>query len=119
VRQIAGESLLQGLLGGIAGVVLGLGAAALITAFGPTLKATFAAAAQNAGPGGGGPGGRVPGAQQVSAAASETVKLAAHVSPALIVVAVGLAMLSGLASGAVGALRAARLRPADALRHID
>jgi ABC-type antimicrobial peptide transport system permease subunit len=117
VRQIAGESLLQGVLGGIAGVVLGLGAAALITAFGPTLKATFASAAQNAGPGGG--PGRFPGAQQVSTAASATVKLAAHVSPGLIAVAVGLAMLAGLASGAVGAMRAARLRPADALRHID
>jgi ABC-type antimicrobial peptide transport system permease subunit len=37
----------------------------------------------------------------------------------LIVLAVALALLGGLISGAVGALRASRLRPADALRHID
>jgi putative ABC transport system permease protein len=117
VRQIAGESLFQGLLGGIAGVVLGLGAAALITAFGPTLKATFAGAAQNTGgPGGGFPGGAQ---QAVATAASTTVKLAAHVSPTLLAAAVALAIVAGLASGAIGALRAARLRPADALRHID
>jgi putative ABC transport system permease protein len=116
VRQIAGESLFQGLLGGIAGVVLGLGAAALITAFGPTLKATFDPATQSTG----GPVGAFPGARQaVSSAVSTTVKLAAHVSPTLIAAAVALAVVAGLASGAVGALRAARLRPADALRHID
>jgi putative ABC transport system permease protein len=116
VRQIAGESLFQGLLGGIAGVLLGLGAAALITAFGPTLKATFDPATQSTGvPGGGFPGAR----QAVSNAVSTTVKLAAHVSPTLIAAAVALAVVAGLASGAVGALRAARLRPADALRHID
>ena len=121
VRQIAGESLLQGVLGGIAGVVLGLVAAALITAFGPTLKATFDSGSQSASPfGGRGPGG-FPGAAQQAASdvASTTVKLAASVSPGLIAAAVGLAILAGLASGAFGALRAARLRPADALRHID
>jgi putative ABC transport system permease protein len=117
VRQIAGESLFQGLLGGVVGVALGLAAAAAITAFGPTLKATFDSAAQSAGPPGG-PGG-FPGQQAVSNAASETVTLAAHVSPAMIAGAVGLAVLAGLASGAVGAIRAARLRPAEALRHID
>lgn len=121
VRQIAGESLIQGVLGGIAGVALGLGAAALITAFGPTLKATFDPVTQNAAGGGlgGGPGGFPGAAQAVSNAASTTVKLAASVSPTLLASAVALAILAGLASGAVGAMRAARLRPADALRHID
>lgn len=121
VRQIGGESLLQGLLGGVIGVVLGLLAAAAITAFGPTLQATFeSSSTQTGGPFGGGPGGFPGAAQQaVSNAASETVKLAAHVSPALVVSAVVLAIFAGLASGTVGALRAARLRPADALRHID
>jgi len=119
VRQIAGESLLQGLLGGIAGVVLGLLAAGLITEFGPTLKATFDPSSSQTAGQGGGPGFFGAQQQAASTAASETVKLVAHVSPALIVGAVALAILAGLASGAVGALRAARLRPADALRHID
>jgi len=37
----------------------------------------------------------------------------------LIALAIGLALLGGLIAGSVGGLRASRLRPADALRHID
>jgi putative ABC transport system permease protein len=51
--------------------------------------------------------------------ASTDVALGAPVSAGLILAAVGLAVLGGLIAGAVGGLRAARLRPADALRHID
>jgi ABC-type antimicrobial peptide transport system permease subunit len=47
------------------------------------------------------------------------VSLDAPVSITLIVGAVALALLGGLIAGAVGSMRAARLRPADALRHID
>jgi ABC-type antimicrobial peptide transport system permease subunit len=50
---------------------------------------------------------------------STEVALDAPVSITLILGAVGLALLGGLVAGAVGSLRAARLRPADALRHID
>ncbi len=113
VRQVTGESLLQGLLGGILGVVLGIAGAALISAFGPELHATLAAA--SAGPprffGGFGQGSVPP--------ASTSVALHAPVSIALVLGAVGLALLGGLAAGAAGGLRAARLRPADAIRHID
>jgi putative ABC transport system permease protein len=116
VRQVTGEALLQGLLGGILGVALGLGGAALIGVFAPTLKATIGSATQSAF-GFGGPGG--PGGATTSQSVSEAVKLTAHVSIGLVVVAVALAVLGGLVSGAVGGLRASRLRPADALRHID
>ena len=40
VRQIVGESLAQGVVGGLVGVVLGVGFAALIGAVGPTLTAS-------------------------------------------------------------------------------
>lgn len=113
VRQVTGESLAQGLLGGAFGIVLGIGGALLIGAFGPSLEATVDTAAtqgaQFAGPFG----------QGVVETAATEVSLDAPVSIPLMVGAIGLALLGGLVAGVVGSLRAARLRPADALRHID
>jgi ABC-type antimicrobial peptide transport system permease subunit len=114
VRQVTGESLIQGLLGGALGVVLGIGGALLVDALAPTLEATVASEAAQVGPRFGGPFGQ--GAIDPS---STDVALDAPVSVALILGAVGLALLGGLVAGAAGSLRAARLRPADALRHID
>lgn len=118
VRQVTFESLAQGLLGGAIGVCLGLMGAAAIAAFSPSLSATVSSAAEQAGGflGGGGPGPF--GQGDVEAQATE-VSLGAPVSVTLVLAAVGLALLGGLVAGAVGSLRASRLRPADALRHID
>ena len=121
VRQVTGESLFQGLLGGAFGVLLGISGAAAIAAFSPSLSATVSDAAQQAGGFFGGPGGGRPGPfgqGDVEAQATE-VALGAPVSVTLVLAAVGLAVLGGLVAGAVGSLRASRLRPADALRHID
>ena len=58
VRQVSGESLMQGALGGVFGAVLGIAAAAIIGALGVTLQASVAnAAGGGAGGPGGGPGG--------------------------------------------------------------
>jgi ABC-type antimicrobial peptide transport system permease subunit len=114
VRQIAGESALQGVLGGVIGIGLGVAGALLIEAASPTLEATFAQAAQQGqrfGPGGFGQG--------EVASASTTVDVGAPVSLSLGLAAVGLALLGGLIAGTVGGLRAARLRPADALRSVE
>jgi ABC-type antimicrobial peptide transport system permease subunit len=113
VRQVTGESLFQGLLGGAVGVVLGLAGAGIIAVLGPSLEATVSSAAEQ-GPRFVGPFGQ--GAVEDTAT---DVSLGAPVSLQLILGAVGLAVLGGLVAGAVGSLRAARLRPADALRHID
>jgi ABC-type lipoprotein release transport system permease subunit len=53
------------------------------------------------------------------AAQSVTVDLTAPVSFQLVLVAVALAVAGGLIAGALGGWRAARLRPADALRRLD
>jgi ABC-type antimicrobial peptide transport system permease subunit len=119
VRQVTGEALAQGALGGVLGTAIGVGAAALITAIGPELKATVAEAAQDGGgsAGGGGPGGAF--GQGAVQAGSELIELTAPVDASLLLLAIGLALLGGLVAGSVGGLRAARLRPADALRQID
>ena len=113
VRQVTGEALAQGLLGGALGVVLGIAGAAIIEAVAPSLEATVNAA-ESAGPRFAGPFGQ-------GSVASETtdVALSAPISLGLLLAAVGLALLGGLVAGAAGGLRAARLRPAEALRHID
>ena len=117
VRQVTGEALLQGALGAAFGVALGLLGAVLLDAYGPTLTATVAEAAPQAA----GPGQRIVSlfGQGSIAGGSETVSLDAPVSAAVLALAVALALAGGLVAGAAGALRAARLRPADALRHID
>jgi ABC-type antimicrobial peptide transport system permease subunit len=108
VRQVAGESLAQGVLGGIAGVALGLLAAVVIDAFGPTLDASSTTG-----------GGSLFGVGQVARTTSQSVSLTAPVDIGIVLAGFGLAVLGGLLAGASGALRAARLRPADALRAVE
>jgi len=119
VRQVTGESLLQGLLGGALGVVLGIGGALLVGALAPSLEATVGTAGEASGVFQRFGGGGAPFGQGAVEPTSTDVVLDAPVSVPLILGAVGLALLGGLIAGAVGSLRAARLRPADALRHID
>jgi len=113
VRQVTGESLFVGLLGGALGVVVGIGGAFLLATFAPSLEATVAAGAT------GGPRFIGPFGQGAVEPTATEVALDAPVSVTLIFGAVALALLGGLIAGVVGSLRAARLRPVDALRHID
>jgi ABC-type lipoprotein release transport system permease subunit len=103
------------MLGGLLGIAVGVAGALLIEAASPTLEATFSQAAQQ-GPRFFGPGGF---GQGEVASASTTVDVGAPVSLGLAFAAVGLALLGGLIAGTVGGLRAARLRPADALRSVE
>lgn len=122
VRQISGESLIQGVIGGVVGVLLALVAVAGINAAGWTLKASVAApdTSQNAAGLPGPPGGGGFGLGQVAVTAGEElVRISTSPSVGIILAAVGLAALGGLVAGAVGSLRAARLRPAAALRTVE
>jgi ABC-type lipoprotein release transport system permease subunit len=110
VRQVTGEALVQGALGGLLGAMIGIAGAAIIDAIGPTLEASVEEQ-----PGAGfGPFG-----QGNVTAGSTDVVLGAPVDPGLLVLAIGLAMVGGLLAGAAGGLRAARLRPAEALRSAE
>jgi putative ABC transport system permease protein len=113
VRQISGESVVAGLLGGVIGVLAGLAAVVAINAAGWTLKASVASPS---GSGGGFGFGR---ASSVPKAGSELVTITTHANWELIALAVALAVIGGLIAGAAGGLRAARLRPAAALRTVE
>jgi putative ABC transport system permease protein len=107
VRQVAGESLAQGLLGGVLGVGLGVLAAFAVDAFGPTLNASSRS------------GGDLFGIASTARTATSSVSLDAPIGLTILLIGFGLALLGGLVAGTAGALRAARLRPADALRQVD
>lgn len=119
VGQVVGESFVVGLIGGVLGVAIGVLGARLIAWFSPELQATVGSAAPNlpGGAPGGGPGGMA--GAMADAAQTVAVQLTAPVSVQLALIAVGLAIAGGLLAGALGGWRAARLRPADALRRLD
>ena len=55
----------------------------------------------------------------IGPSASSSISLTAPVGVSILAIGFGLALLGGLVAGMVGALRAARLRPADALRTVE
>lgn len=116
VRQVAGESIVQGLIGGAAGIAVGLLGVIIVNLIAPTLSGSASTVGALGGPGGG--AFRGPGGATQTAAATTDVTLQAPVTISIILIAVGLAVLGGLLAGAIGGWRAARLRPAEALRSV-
>jgi ABC-type antimicrobial peptide transport system permease subunit len=110
VRQIVAECLATGVVGGLLGVLLGVLAALGIDQFAPSLNAYTTTGGSDALFGLG---------QALSHTASTSVSLDAPVTGALLLFGFGLALAGGLIAGTAGALRAARLRPADALRQVE
>jgi putative ABC transport system permease protein len=102
VAQVIAEATVRGALGALAGVALGAGGTALVTTFAPT----FTASAEPS---------TIPGADTSE---SVVVHLTAQVTARSITLAVVLATAGGLAAGAIGAWRAARLHPAAALARV-
>jgi ABC-type lipoprotein release transport system permease subunit len=117
-RQVVGEALVNGLVGGVLGIGLGLAGAWLITTFSPTLTAQLGGGA-GAGAAGGGRGFGGGGPAQQTASKALDISLTAPVSLTTIGLAVALAVAGGLVAGGFGGWRASRLRPADALRRVE
>ncbi len=112
IWQVMGESLVIGVIGGVAGVAIGYGASAIIGAVAPPLTATTSTgASQGARPGGFGHAA-------ASAAHTVSVHLTAPVTLGAVGLAVVLAIVGGLLAGLLGGWRAARLRPAAALSRL-
>lgn len=120
--QVATESLLQATLGGAVGVALGLGIVGVVNALGITLSGTTGTFAMGGGPGSGrGQGGGTPGLDGPGAALGDAVDvvLSSPIDLAMVGSGFGVALLGGLLAAAIGGWRAARLRPAEALRSVE
>jgi ABC-type antimicrobial peptide transport system permease subunit len=106
VRQVVGESVAQGVAGGLLGVALGILGTLAVGAFGVTLSAHTTT-------------GGAFGFGSLARTATDTVTLDAPMSLGILALGFLLALVGGLIAGAAGAFRAARLRPADALRAVE
>jgi ABC-type antimicrobial peptide transport system permease subunit len=116
VGQVMGESLLQGVIGAVVGVALGLLGAFLVAQFSPGLEASVTTGPEideSAGP-----MGRMAG-DLLNQTQTVTTELTAPVGPELVLLAVGLALAGAVFAGILGGWRAARLRPAEALRRVE
>ncbi|MGN8551056.1 UNVERIFIED_CONTAM: ABC transporter permease [Microbacterium sp. SLM126] len=119
VGQVAGESLVQGLLGGAAGLVLGFAGIAIINLVAPTISTSPAAGPVTpGGPGGDTTVGPAGGMGNLFSPQTTEIVLQAPVTLWVVAAALGLAVLGGLVAGAFGGWRAARLSPAEALRSV-
>jgi len=116
VRQVAGESMVQGLIGGVVGLALGIAGIVVIDLVKPTVAAAAASTAEG-GPAGMG-GGPTGGGDMFQTQQAADIVMHAPFTPWVLVAAVGLAVLGGLVAGAFGGWRAARLSPAEALRSV-
>jgi len=125
--QVAGESVVQGLIGGLFGIILGVAGVIIINVIHPVLSGGVSSGFQRpggdqapAGFGGAAPagfgGGMPPG---MRSAATTNVTLDAPLTVTVILIAVGLAIVGGVLAGAFGGWRASRLSPAEALRSVN
>jgi ABC-type antimicrobial peptide transport system permease subunit len=114
VGQIMAETVGIGLIGAVLGIGIGYLASAAVSMFSPALTAT----AQGVAGFGGSALSRFFGQATQVATTSATVHLTAPIHLSTLGAGMALAIAGGLLAGGIGALRAARLAPAEALRNL-
>jgi ABC-type lipoprotein release transport system permease subunit len=114
VGQILAETVGIGILGAVLGIGVGFAASAAVSAFSPELTAT----AQGVAGFGGSSLSRFFGQSTEVATTSATIRLTAPIHLSTLGAGMALAIVGGLLAGGIGALRAARLAPAEALRNL-
>jgi ABC-type antimicrobial peptide transport system permease subunit len=113
VRQLLGETMGIGVLGGVLGLGVGALVALGVRTFSPELSATTAGV-----PGVGSSSLSQLFGQAATVAQTTTVKLSAPLRPSTLAVGVVFALIGGLLAGLIGGWRAARLAPVVALRDL-
>jgi ABC-type antimicrobial peptide transport system permease subunit len=116
VGQVMGEALVQGLLGAAIGVGLGILGAFLVAELSPGLEASLTTGPEI--PDNAGIMSRMAG-DLLNTTQTVTTELTAPVGAGLVLLAAGLALAGAVFAGILGGWRAARLRPAEALRRVE
>jgi putative ABC transport system permease protein len=123
IGQVMGESVAIGLIGGAAGIGLGFAGVAIIDKAAPKLTAIIPSSSGLQFARLGGPGSGVSATGPSGALGPSTQNIPVHWSAAVTLGVIGLAVLlaivGGLLSGALGSWRISQLRPADALARVD
>ncbi len=140
VSTVVSESLIQTLLGGALGIIIGAIAILGINAAGITLSGATGLSSSGAGmpaagqqttgtsgqgggqgaPAGGSSGmGGQPGSSETTSSEATETSLTLEPSVSALALAVGASVLGGVVAGGAGALKVTRLRPAAALRSVD
>jgi ABC-type antimicrobial peptide transport system permease subunit len=118
VGQVLGESVVIGVVGGALGVIVGIGVAALVAHAAPSLTATVLNVGSGAFPGAASAGPPAGASGSNPFATTVNVALTTPVRTGLAATAFGLSLVGGLIAGGFAGWRAARMRPADAMRQI-
>lgn len=132
VRQVVGETIVQGFIGALIGIGLGQLGISIVNGIAPKLSASTAGLGNFRGGFNGGPGGGFFGGSTQSGSSSNpfaaarralngnTFDVILHSSMTVkaVALAIALAVFGGVLAGAFGGLRAARLRPAEAMRSV-
>jgi ABC-type antimicrobial peptide transport system permease subunit len=113
VRQLLGETMGIGLIGGVIGLAIGALISAVVAITAPSLSATSTGV-----PGIGSSALAERFNQAVTTATSSHVKLSAPLRPSTLLLGVVFALVGGLFAGLIGSWRAARLSPSVALRDL-
>jgi ABC-type antimicrobial peptide transport system permease subunit len=111
IRQILGESLAVSVVGAVLGVGLGLGAAAALQAWLPPLTASITSVPGSSA--GFGLGDLMPVVGHSSA-----LRIALTPDVAIVLAAMGLAIVAGMIAGAMSTLQAVRLQPSRAVQRL-
>lgn len=120
IRQVMAESLSIGMIGALAGAVIG-GLGMLAAKAAPlTMKVTGSSAGRGFGGGPGGGTGGPPGfSRSASSAASQVITVTPSISVSTVLIAAAIGAATALIAGGLGSFKTSKLSPVEALKHVD
>lgn len=118
IRQIIAENVVLGVVGAALGIGLALGAIVLLNHFNISLTATISQASDIGGPGGFSFVRRFTGGEE-SAGITASVPLKIALDYSILLLGAAVALVGAILAGSFAALKSSKMKPQEALRHIE